>query len=102
MTDPVTVVPAVGQVPTTAPLLPFLPREITLSDVALTFEEVQRWLATTGLRILVTILLAVIALWVLRRLINRVVATMTSKSAGRRTSSIAQESTSWWVSRTSG
>ena len=83
MTDPVTVVPAVGQVPTAAPLLPFLPREITLIVVALIFEEVQRWLATTGLRILVTILLAVIALWVLRRLINRVVATMTSKSAAR-------------------
>ena len=33
---------------------------------------------------------------------NRFSVTMTSKSAGRRTSSIAHESTSWWVSRTSG
>ena len=33
---------------------------------------------------------------------NRFSVTMTSKSAGRRTSSIAHESTSWWLSRTSG
>ena len=33
---------------------------------------------------------------------KRFSVTMTSKSAGRRTSSIAQESTSWWPSVTSG
>ena len=33
---------------------------------------------------------------------NRFSVTMTSKSAGRRMSSIAQESTSWWLSSTSG
>ena len=33
---------------------------------------------------------------------NRFSVTMTSKSAGRRTSSIAHESTSWWLSLTSG
>ena len=33
---------------------------------------------------------------------NRFSVTMTSKSAGRRTSSIAHESTSWWLSVTSG
>ncbi len=33
---------------------------------------------------------------------NRFSVTMTSKSAGRRTSSIAHESTSWWASVTSG
>ena len=36
-----------------------------------------------GLRILLTVVLAVVALWLLRRVIDRVVATMTSKSARR-------------------
>ena len=33
---------------------------------------------------------------------NRFSVTMTSKSAGRRISNMAHESTSWWLSRTSG
>jgi hypothetical protein len=33
---------------------------------------------------------------------NRFSVTMTSKSAGRRISSMAHESTSWWLRRTSG
>ena len=63
----------------TAPSLPGLSRE----GVVLTFEQVQKWLLTDGLRVLLTVLLAVVAVWALRRLINRVVATMTSKSARR-------------------
>ncbi|WP_345206382.1 mechanosensitive ion channel family protein [Fodinibacter luteus] len=51
--------------------------------VAVTWEQTQRWLTTVGLRILLTLVLAVVAVWFLRRLINRVVATMTSKSARR-------------------
>jgi moderate conductance mechanosensitive channel len=51
--------------------------------MTLTWEQAQQWLVTDGVRILLTIVLAVIALWALRRLINRVVATMTSKSARR-------------------
>jgi small-conductance mechanosensitive channel len=51
--------------------------------MTLTWEQAQKWLVTDGVRILLTIVLAVIALWALRRLINRVVATMTSKSARR-------------------
>ena len=49
----------------------------------MTVEQVQQWLVTVGLRILVTIVLAVVARWLLHRLITRVVLTMTSKSARR-------------------
>jgi small conductance mechanosensitive channel len=51
--------------------------------VTLTWEQTQQWLVTVGLRILLTVVLAVVALWLLRRVIDRVVATMTSKSARR-------------------
>ncbi|HET6967025.1 MAG TPA: mechanosensitive ion channel domain-containing protein [Ornithinibacter sp.] len=62
--------------------LPSVPA-LSLEGITLTVEEVQRWLVTDGLRILVTLVLAVVARWVLHRLINRVVLTMTSKSARR-------------------
>ena len=51
--------------------------------MTLTWEQAQQWLVTDGARILLTIALALLATWALRRLINRVVATMTSKSARR-------------------
>jgi moderate conductance mechanosensitive channel len=54
-----------------------------LEDVTLTLEQVQVWLLTDGLRVLTTIVLAFFAVWALHRLIDRVVATMTSKSARR-------------------
>ena len=57
--------------------------DLSLDGISLTWEKTQVWLATVGLRILVTIVLAAISLWLLRRLINRVVVTMTSKSAQR-------------------
>ena len=57
--------------------------DLSLDGLNLTWEKTQVWLATIGLRILATIVLAAISLWLLRRLINRVVATMTSKSARR-------------------
>ncbi len=66
-TDPTTVLPGVPD----------------LDTVTVTVETVQKWLVTDGLRILLTLLLAAIALALLRRLIDRVVATMTSKSARR-------------------
>lgn len=46
----------------------------------LTAERIQEWLLTDGVRILVTIVLAVVVRWLLVRLINRVVRTMTAKS----------------------
>jgi small-conductance mechanosensitive channel len=49
----------------------------------LTLQETQRWLGTVGLQILLTIVLAVVALWLARRHIDRVVLTMTSKPAQR-------------------
>jgi len=54
-----------------------------LGQVTVTVDSVQQWLLTDGLRILVTIVLAALAIAVLHRLIDRVVATMTSKSARR-------------------
>ncbi len=54
-----------------------------LGEITLTVDTVQQWLVTDGLRILITIVLAALAIAVLHRLIDRVVATMTSKSARR-------------------
>ena len=62
--------------------LPSFPA-LSLETFTLTVEQVQRWLVTVGLRILVTVVMAVVARWSLHRLINRVVLTMTSKSARR-------------------
>ncbi len=56
---------------------------LTLEGVTITVEQVQRWLVTDGLRVLLTIVMAVLAIWALRRLIDRAVTTMTSKSARR-------------------
>ena len=64
----------------TAP--PTLP-SVSLGSIELTWEATQQWLATVGLRILLTIVLAAVSLWLLRRLIDRIVRTMTSKSAQR-------------------
>ena len=55
----------------------------SITSIELSWESTQQWLATVGLRILLTIVLAGVALWLLRRLIDRVVRTMTSKSARR-------------------
>ena len=57
--------------------------DLSLEGIDLTWEKTQQWLSTTGLQILITIVLAAVTLWLLRRLINRVVRTMTSKSAQR-------------------
>ena len=57
--------------------------DLSLDTLGLTWDATQKWLSTTGLQILVTIVLAVVTLWLLRRLINRVVRTMTSRSAQR-------------------
>ncbi len=59
------------------------PASVDLTGVSLTVETVQEWLVTVGLRILLTVVMAVVALWVLRRLIDRVVDTMSSRSAQR-------------------
>jgi moderate conductance mechanosensitive channel len=65
-----------------ATALPFLPG-IGDETFSLSVEQVQRWLFTDGLRILLTLVLAVVARWSLHRLIDRIVLTMTSKSARR-------------------
>ena len=54
-----------------------------VAPVLPTWEHTQQWLLTDGARILLTIVIAMTALWALRRVIDRVVATMTSRSARR-------------------
>ena len=49
----------------------------------MTLDEIQNWLFHDGLRVLVTLVLAALLRWLLHRLINRVVATMTSKATAR-------------------
>ena len=56
---------------------------VDLKTSLMTAERVQDWLLTDGLRILVTIVLAVVVTWLLHRLINRVVRTMTTKAETR-------------------
>ncbi len=46
-------------------------------------QDAQRWFLATGVRILVTIALALVARWALNRVIRRVVATMTARSTQR-------------------
>ena len=65
------------------PVASVVPVDVTPHHLAITLQEAQDWLATTGLRILVILVTAAVALWLLRRMIDRVVATMTSKSAAR-------------------
>lgn len=51
-----------------------------LKATVMTAERLQDWLLTDGLRILFLIVLAVVARWVLHRLIARAVKTMTAKA----------------------
>lgn len=63
---------------------PTLPGNVSMSDLRqLTWTGVGDWLVGTPLLVLVTILIGSIALWALRRVINRVVATAASKRAER-------------------
>ena len=62
-----------------------------VAPVLPTWEQTQQWLLTDGARILLTIVIAMTALWALRRVIDRVVATMTSRSARR----LAEEGCHW-------
>ncbi len=57
--------------------------DLSLAAIDLTWEKTQLWLRTVGLRILITIILAGVTLWLCRRLIHRIVRTMTSRSAQR-------------------
>lgn len=57
------------------------------ADIArtiVTVERLQDWLLTDGLRILLTVVLAVVVRWLLHRLISRTVRTMTDKTADAR------------------
>lgn len=55
-----------------------------LAKTLVTAEKIQDWLLTDGLRILLTVVLAVVVRWLLHRLIARVVKTMTAKTRDRR------------------
>ena len=56
---------------------------VDLAATRLTAERVQEWLLTDGLRILVTVVLAVVVRWLLHRIITRTVATMTARTGER-------------------
>lgn len=56
---------------------------VDLTTTRLTAERVQDWLLTDGLRILLTILLAIVVRWLLHRIITRTVATMTARTSER-------------------
>ncbi|WP_353953251.1 mechanosensitive ion channel family protein [Knoellia sp. S7-12] len=53
---------------------------VDLTSTLMTAGRVQDWLLTDGLRILLTLVLAVVVRWLLHRLISRAVTTMTAKS----------------------
>lgn len=59
------------------------PVDLRLDTVTDVLDTAQLWAAREGARIVVVLVLGALARWVLHRLIGRVVATMTSKSAGR-------------------
>ncbi|MFC7487976.1 mechanosensitive ion channel family protein [Knoellia sp. CPCC 206453] len=57
--------------------------QVDLTQTLVTADRIQEWLLTDGLRILLTLVLAVVVRWLLHRLIARVVKTMTSKTTAR-------------------
>jgi small-conductance mechanosensitive channel len=57
--------------------------QVDLTKTLVTADRIQEWLITDGLRILLTLVLAVVVRWLLHRLIARVVKTMTSKTSAR-------------------
>ena len=59
------------------------PADLRLDALSGFIDDAPAWALSDGVRILFVIVLAVLARWVLHRLIGRVVATMTSKSARR-------------------
>lgn len=57
--------------------------DLDLKTTLLNAERAQDWLLTDGLRILLTIVLALVVRWLLHRLIARVVRTMTERTSTR-------------------
>ncbi|MFC7489294.1 MULTISPECIES: mechanosensitive ion channel family protein [unclassified Knoellia] len=57
--------------------------QVDLTTTLVTADRIQEWLLTDGLRILLTVVLAVLVRWLLHRLITRVVRTMTAKASER-------------------
>jgi moderate conductance mechanosensitive channel len=56
---------------------------VTATRVADVVERAQDWLVTDGVRVLLTIALAVIARWAIHRVINRIIRAVTSRSRAR-------------------
>ena len=73
---------------------------LDLGTTWLTAERVQDWLLTDGLRILLTILLAVVVRWLLHRLIARVVRTMTERTGARHDESDGSRAGRIWAQAT--
>lgn len=56
---------------------------LSADDLSTYWTQVQKWLISDGLRVLLVLLLGFLARWAVHRFIGRVVATMTSRTAAR-------------------
>ncbi|MDT0215658.1 mechanosensitive ion channel family protein [Rothia sp. ARF10] len=74
--------------------------DLDLNTTLLTAERVQDWLLTDGLRILLTIVLALVVRWLLHRLIARVVRTMTERTSTRHEDADASRAGRIWAQAT--
>ncbi|MFW5471945.1 mechanosensitive ion channel family protein [Knoellia sp. CPCC 206450] len=74
--------------------------DLDLKTTLLTAERVQDWLLTDGLRILLTIVLALVVRWLLHRLIARVVRTMTERTSTRHDDTDASRAGRIWAQAT--
>ncbi|KGN33039.1 small mechanosensitive ion channel protein MscS [Knoellia flava TL1] len=74
--------------------------DLDLRTTLLTAERVQDWLLTDGLRILLTIVLALVVRWLLHRLIARVVRTMTDRTSTRHDDTDASRAGRIWAQAT--
>jgi small conductance mechanosensitive channel len=73
---------------------------VDLTTTRLTAEQVQDWLLTDGLRILLTVVLAIVVRWLLHRIITRTVATMTSRTSERHDTTDASRAGRIWAEAT--
>lgn len=75
--------------------------QVDLAKAIVTAERLQDWLLSDGLRILLTIVLAVVVRWLLHRLIDRAVKTMSERGTKRREEAAqGSRASQFWVEAT--